>query len=71
MPKTIKTRDGDWYDIISLREYGSEFYLDRIIDANPRYYDVTRFADGISLTIPDLPTPGVTGYPPWVAIGSA
>jgi phage tail protein X len=71
MPRTYKTRDGDWYDVISLREYGTEYFLDKIIDANPGYYDVTRFVDGILLTIPDLPANLAVPNPPWIAVSSS
>jgi phage tail protein X len=69
MPRTYTTRDGDMYDLISYRMYGSEYHLDTIIDANPLYYDVLHFDDGCDLLIPDLPSPATIGGPPWIALG--
>ena len=70
MPRLYTTRDSDMWDLISFKMYGSEYYRDAIVDANPLYYDVERFTDGSVLTIPDLPPDATVSNPPWVAIGS-
>ena len=70
MPRIYKTRDGDKYDLISFREYGSEYHRDIINDANPLYYDTVRFEDGTLLTIPDLPANLQEPNPPWIAIAA-
>jgi phage tail protein X len=70
MPTTYKTRDGDKYDLISFRVYGTEYHRDVLNEANPLYYDVTRFEDGNLLTVPDLSADFAQPNPPWIAISS-
>jgi phage tail protein X len=70
MPSIYKTRDGDMWDLISYRVYGSEYHLDVLIDANPLFYEATRFEDGDLLTVPDLPADFALPNPPWVALAA-
>ena len=70
MPRTYFTVDGDMWDLVSFKNYGSEYHVDTLIDANPLYYDATRFEDGALLTIPDLPADEAQPNPPWVAIAA-
>jgi hypothetical protein len=56
----------DTYDAISFFLFGSEFYVDLLIDANPEYYLVMSFEPGYVLNVPAVTPPVTGGYPPWV-----
>lgn len=64
------TVDGDMYDLISYKMYGSEYHVDQIIDANPLYFNVIRFTTGFVLNIPILSVETVIPNPPWVTVSS-
>lgn len=61
------TRQGDTWDVISLRLYGAERFMDRLIDANRDYREVGAFSAGIVLVAPDIPEAEreTTLLPPW------
>jgi phage tail protein X len=66
MATTIKTVSGDTWDVLSKRAYGSERYMDLLIDANPAHNYVARFDAGVVLVVPDLPSPPrPSSLPPW------
>lgn len=63
---TYATRQGDTWDMIALRTLGAERYMDLLIDANPAHNYVSRFNDGVVLTVPALPAPvRPASLPPW------
>ena len=63
---TITTIQGDTWDILSLRQYGSELYMSVLIEANMKYQDVAFFGAGIELNAPEIDTiPTAGGLPPW------
>lgn len=67
MPKTYKTVQGDTWDIISFKQYGSELYTKQLVEANPTQRKTLIFGAGTLLTIPDI-TPAEqlqTNAPPW------
>lgn len=63
--RTIRTVQGDFYDLICYREYGSEYYMDQLIEANPDHRLVVKFDAGISLNVPEVEPIPVAGLPPW------
>lgn len=67
MPKTYSTVQGDTWDIISLKSYGSEKHIDVLINANYKEQERFIFPAGVVLTVPELPETAVnnTNLPPW------
>lgn len=69
--KTYVTAQGDTYDQISLKEYGTEYAVRDLIAENaflnPMLATVWRFPAGVTLKIPELKA-GAADYlelPPW------
>ncbi len=65
MVNTYRTVQGDFFDDIAYRLYGSERYGVSIMTANPGYADVVRFAAGITLTIPQVASSTNVTSVPW------
>ena len=65
MSKTYTTSQGDTWDIIALRQMGSEKYMSLIIEANSKFNQVVVFPAGITLVIPDAPVVTANSLPPW------
>lgn len=62
---TYKTIAGDTWDAISYRAYGSEFYVNELIDANLDYINTFIFSANIALNIPDIDVAINEELPPW------
>lgn len=54
MAGTYKTIQGDTWDLIAYKLFGSEKYMKNLIEANWPLLDVLIFPSGIELTVPDL-----------------
>ena len=67
MPKTYTTVQGDTWDIVSFKSYGSEKYVDILIERNWRHRFSVFFPAGVQLTIPDIAiqTQDERNLPPW------
>lgn len=65
MTNIYKTIQGDTWDSISYRVYGSEFYTNELFIANPAYHDFFIFSSNISITVPDIDVAINTELPPW------
>ncbi len=65
MATTYRTIQGDFFDDIAYRLYGSERYGVSIMTANPGYADVVRFSAGITLTIPQVASSANVTAVPW------
>jgi len=66
MAKIYLTRQGDAYDIIAYRVYGSEQRAMDVARANPVHLDTVFFRAGVALVLPDLPKQYVDRpSPPW------
>ncbi len=64
--RTYTTKSGDTWDAISFRVYESERYMDLLIDANEEHRYVAMFDAGVTLDVPELPTPErPASLPPW------
>ena len=66
--RTIKTIQGDTWDKISLRVYGSENFMDRLIAANMDHRKKTIFNSRDVLNVPEIDTEAAlvnNNLPPW------
>lgn len=59
------TTQGDKWDSISYKVYGTELYMSQLMQANPNHLTTVIFSAGISLKVPDLPPPIDNDLPPW------
>ena len=61
------TQQGDTWDIIAKRQYGSELLMNKLIEANPDYRKVVIFPAGIKLETPLVEESINDDYslPPW------
>lgn len=66
---TITTQQGDTWDILAKRIYGSELYMDKLIKANIGHRTVVMFGAGVELEAPEVERSIITdedeGLPPW------
>ena len=65
MPSTYTTKQGDMWDKIAYDQYGDEYKMQDLIEANPDYVTTVIFSAGVVLTIPDSSTTTTTNLPPW------
>lgn len=65
MVKTYTTTQGDTWDVIALRQMGSEKYMSSLIEANQKYNSIVIFPAGILLTIPATVIQTAKTLPPW------
>ena len=66
--KTVKTKQGDTWDILAKRCYGNERFMDVLIKANPNYQEVMFFSAGVILDVPAIDTSSNAlqmNLPPW------
>lgn len=63
--KTYRTVQGDQWDWIAHQTLGSEYYMEQLMEANPKHIGVAVFPAGIVLTIPELEVPKALNLPPW------
>lgn len=62
----MKTIQGDTWDILSLRAYGSTAFMDKLIQANPEKRRITIFPAGVEIEVPKVDTTQTAaGLPPW------
>lgn len=65
---TYKTQQGDTWDLIALRVYGDEHFMDTLIKANIEHRKTVIFGNGVLLTIPEIDTTSKeyeANFPPW------
>ncbi|MBP2655894.1 MAG: tail family protein [Firmicutes bacterium] len=65
MASTYKTKQGDTWDLIAYKQYGDEYKMQDLIEANPDYVTTVIFSAGIELTMPDSDSTTATNLPPW------
>lgn len=63
--RKYETVQGDTWDLIALRVYGSEKYMTVLIEANPEQRETVFFSAGITLNVPEITTPIPSTLPPW------
>lgn len=59
------TAQGDTWDLIALRVYGSERYMTVLIEANPEHQETVIFPAGVRLKVPEVTVPIPSTLPPW------
>jgi len=59
------TIQGDMWDSIAFKVYGSENNTGSLIRANPEHAHITIFGAGEVLSIPELPPETSSTLPPW------
>lgn len=67
---TYTTIQGDTWDVIALRVYGSESAADYLMKNNLPYLDTFVFSAGEVLNVPDPPVQEDTSLPSWRTAGS-
>lgn len=66
MPKTIKTSQGDTWDMLALAYMGDERFMSELIAANPDHSEVVFFSAGVEITIPAASIDNASkDLPPW------
>lgn len=66
MAQTYTTQQGDAWDLIAYRVYGSEAYTGWLMQHNFAYLDTMIFGAGVVLQTPELPAEQQTyDLPPW------
>lgn len=65
MPDTYTTTQGDMWDMIAYKSYGTESGMNVLLEANQQYTDIVIFPAGIQLTIPEYTEPLPNTLPPW------
>lgn len=60
------TMQGDMWDGIAYKAYGSTAFTDRLIAANPQYIEYYLFPAGVVLSLPDVDIfDSAEDDPPW------
>nr|DAM69346.1 MAG TPA: baseplate wedge protein [Caudoviricetes sp.] len=65
MAKTYTTIQGDMWDGIAKRMYGTERAINILLEANQQHNNTVIFSAGVVLTVPDYEPPRVELLPPW------
>lgn len=66
MITTYTTVQGDMWDSISFKVYGSCMYMNVLMENNPEYRDVQFFSAGIEIEVPPIDeTVSSSSLPPW------
>ncbi|ARD47571.1 tail protein X [Sporosarcina sp. P33] len=65
--KIYSTIQGDSWDLICYKNYGTELVMHKVMDANPHLTDIAIFGAGTLIKLPELdPTEELQDLPPWV-----
>ena len=65
MSRTYKTVQGDMWDSIAYKLYGTETALNVLLEANQQYAGIIVFPAGVLLEIPEYIAPAISTLPPW------
>ena len=65
MSKTYTTIQGDTWDLIAYKLYGSEKYMKNLIEANWPLLEVLVFSSGTVINVPDIPEDSDEDVPFW------
>lgn len=65
MSTTYTTIQGDTWDLIAYKLYGSEKYMKNLIEANWPLLEVLVFSSGTVINVPDIPEDSDTDAPFW------
>ncbi|MGF9821970.1 tail protein X [Brevibacillus agri] len=56
---------GDTWDGISYKLFGTDKHMPRLIKSNPAFADTVIFSADVVLTIPPIPVAASSTLPPW------
>ncbi len=62
---TYHPNRGETWDMVAFREMGNEYYIQDLMDANPRYHGVSIFEGTEILDIPYVGDEGSRYQAPW------
>lgn len=65
MLNTYTTIQGDMWDTIAYKVYGSEVGMNALLEANQEYADVVVFPANIVVQVPEYTAPETSNLPPW------
>lgn len=65
MPNTYTTTQGDMWDLIAKKVYGTELALNVLLTANLKHINTAVFSGGVVLTLPTYSAPKSSTLPPW------
>lgn len=65
MLKTYTTQQGDTWDYIAYKLYGSELGMNALMEANSKYKCVVVFSANTVLNVLDYEAPSTSILPPW------
>lgn len=60
------TIQGETWDLIAYKLWGSEYLLPLLLEANPVFRDIVIFSGAVNLTVPDIDTSIYTERPDWL-----
>ena len=66
MDKYITTQ-GDMWDSISLKTYGTERLMHKLLEANQTHRGVAIFPANVELNVPSVEIDNCPSFPPWRA----
>ena len=61
------THQGDMWDKISLKVYGTEMFMHKLIEANHVYRGIAIFPANVELAVPNVLVNNRPDFPPWRA----
>lgn len=59
------TIQGDMWDSIAKKLYGTELGMNALLEANPNHRHIVVFPAGVVLTVPEYEKPKTKRLPPW------
>lgn len=65
MSRSYTTVQGDEWDMVALKVYGDESYLNELLKANQKYNNIVVFSAGVKLLLPEIEVKSTTILPPW------
>lgn len=65
MSSIYSTVQGDMWDLISYRTYGTEKHVKVLLEANQAYRDVVVFRAGVQIVCPEVSAAKTSVLPPW------
>ena len=63
--RNYTTIQGDTWDMISFKVYGTEIYMNKLIEANSLYREVVFFNANIEINVPNIDIYETPNLPPW------
>lgn len=64
-PNPTRSIQGDFWDLISYRRFGSEFYMTQLVEANLDLHLIVRLNAGEVIHVPEVEPEPISGLAPW------